>query len=128
MDESKLQNFMTSTMQNVKNLVSADTVVGEPITTPDGIYLIPLVKVSYGFGGGGAEFAQSKGYGGGTAYGVKVEPIGFLVVKDGNIRLMNVTPQAHNTLDRIVDQTPEVMDKLNEMVDKIVNRNKDKEA
>ena len=127
MDESKLQNFMTSTMQNVKNLVSADTVVGEPITTPDGIYLIPLVKISYGFGGGGAAFAQSKGYGGGTGYGAQVELIGFLIVKDGNIRLMNVTPQAHNTFDRIVDQTPEVMDKLNEMVDKIINRNKGKD-
>ena len=87
MDNSNLGNLMETTMQNIKNMVDVNTVVGDPIFTPDGITLVPVSRVSFGFGGGGAEFAQSKGYGGGTGCGVRVEPIGFLVVKDGNVRM-----------------------------------------
>ena len=106
-------------MQNLKSMVDSNTVVGEPIITPDGITLVPVSRVSLGFGGGGAEFAQNKGYGGGTGCGVKVEPIGFLIVKDGSVRIMNVVPPADNTFDRIIDMVPGVVDRVDQMIDKI---------
>ena len=113
---------MNSTMENVKNMLQVDTVVGEPITTPDGITLVPISKISVGFGGGGVEFGKAKTkngsrpYGGGNATGVKVEPTGFLVVKDGSIRMVNVTPPANNTIDRLIDLVPQVMDRIDEFI------------
>ena len=61
-------------------------------------------------------------FGGGTAYGVKIEPTGILIIKDGNVRLMNVLPPASNTLDRIIDMTPDMMEKVDQLIDKIVNK------
>ena len=118
-DTNKLNNLMDTAMQNVKKLVDVNTVVGEPIYTPDGTTLIPISRVSLGFGGAGAEFAQNKGYGGGTGCGVRVEPLGFIVVKDGSVRMMNVIPPANNTLDRLIDLVPVVADRVDEMIDKI---------
>ena len=106
-------------MQNIKNMVDVNTVVGEPIYTPDGITLVPISRMSFGFGGGGADFAQSKGYGGGTGCGVRIEPVGFMVVKDGGVRMINITPPANTTVDRIIDMVPDVLDRLDQMVDKI---------
>lgn len=118
-DTNKLNNLMDTAMQNVKKLVDVNTVVGEPIYTPDGTTLIPISRVSLGFGGAGADFAQNKGYGGGTGCGVRVEPLGFIVVKEGSVRMMNVIPPANNTLDRLIDLVPTVADRVDEMIDKI---------
>lgn len=119
MENSNLGNLIETAMQNLKSMVDTNTIVGEPIYTPDGITLVPVSRVSMGFGGGGAEFAQNKGYGGGTGCGVRVEPIGFLVVKDGSVRMMNVIPPASNTVDRIIDMVPDVVDRVDQMIDKI---------
>ena len=118
-DTNKLTHLMDTAMQNVKKLVDVNTVVGEPIYTPDGTTLIPISRVSLGFGGAGADFAQNKGYGGGTGCGVRVEPLGFIVVKEGSVRMMNVIPPANNTLDRLIDLVPVVADRVDEMIDKI---------
>ena len=119
MENSNLGNLIETAMQNLKSMVDTNTIVGEPIYTPDGITLVPVSRVSMGFGGGGAEFAQNKGYGGGTGCGVRVEPIGFLVVKDGSVRMMNVIPPASNTVDRIIDMVPDVVDRVDQMIDKM---------
>lgn len=118
--------LMRSTMENVKNILKVDTVVGDPIVTPDGITLVPISKISVGFGGGGVEFGNKKAnterpYGGGNATGVKIEPFGFLVIKDGVVRMVNVTPPASNTVDRIIDLVPQVMDR----VDAFIAKNKE---
>ncbi|HNX99320.1 MAG TPA: spore germination protein GerW family protein [Oscillospiraceae bacterium] len=126
MENSNLGNLMETAMQNLKSMVDTNTIVGEPIYTPDGITLVPVSRVSMGFGGAGAEFAQNKGYGGGTGCGVKVEPIGFLIVKDGSVRMMNVIPPANNTVDRIIDLVPTVIDRVDLMVDKIKDNKEEK--
>ena len=118
--------LMQSTMDNVKNMLKVDTVVGEPIYTPDGITLVPISRISVGFGGGGVEFSPKKAgdrpYGGGNATGVKIDPIGFLVIKEGTVRMINSTPPASTTVDRIIDLVPQVMDK----VDAFINKQQDK--
>lgn len=112
--------LMQTTMDNVKNILKVDTVVGDPIYTPDGITLVPISRISVGFGGGGVEFGKKSGdktpYGGGNATGVKIDPIGFLVIKDGTIRMINVTPPASNTVDRLIDMVPQVMDRVDEFI------------
>ena len=115
--------LMQATMDNVKNMLKVDTVVGDPIYTPDGITLIPISRVSVGFGGGGVEFTGKKiggdrPYGGGNATGVKIEPIGFLVIKDGNIRMINILPPANTTVDRIIDLVPQVIDRVEGFINK----------
>ena len=118
--------LMQSTMDNVRNMLKVDTVVGEPIYTPDGITLVPISRISVGFGGGGVEFTPKKEgnrpYGGGNATGVKIDPIGFLVIKEGTVRMINITPPASTTVDRIIDLVPQVMDK----VDAFINKQQDK--
>ena len=115
--------LMQTTMENVKNILQVDTVVGDPIVTPDGITLVPISKISIGFGGGGVEFGPKRKdgpqpYGCGNATGVKIEPFGFLVIKDGVVRMINVTPPANNTVDRIIDLVPQVMDRVDAFIAK----------
>ena len=122
MENNKLSEMMQSTMNNIKNLVEVNNIVGEPIVTPDGQTIIPVSKLSFGFGGAGGDSlgGSKQGYGGGSAAAVKIEPIGFLVVKDDGVRMINVAPPAKNGLDGIIDLVPDVMDKI----ESIANTNK----
>lgn len=115
--------LMETTMENIKKILKTETVVGDPIVTPDGITLVPISKISVAFGGGGVEFGSprkdgNQPYGGGNATGVKIDPIGFLVIKDGVIRMVNVTPPASNTVDRIIDLVPQVIDRVDAFINK----------
>ena len=117
MDKNPIGELMQNTMESVKNMLKVDTVVGDPIVTPDGITLVPI------FGGGGVEFSNKKNgetrpYGGGNATGVKIDPIGFLVIKEGVVRMINVAPPASNTVDRIIDLVPQVMDRVDTFIEK----------
>lgn len=123
MDNNPIGALMQNTMESVKNILKVDTVVGDPIYTPDGITLVPISKVSVGFGGGGVEFTNknsgdARPYGGGNATGVKIDPIGFLVIKEGSVRMVNITPPASNTVDRIIDLVPQVMDRVDAFIEK----------
>lgn len=118
--ENKLSELMQSTMSNIKNMVEVNNIVGEPIITPDGITLVPVSKLSFGFGGGGGDLTGKApaGFGGGSAAGVKIEPMGFLVVKGDSVRMVNVLPPAQNTVDRLLDLAPQVMDKVDQYISK----------
>ena len=105
--DNEISAVMTATMSKIKEMVDTNTVVGEPITTPDDITLIPLSRVSFAFASVGC----------GSGAGVKVEPMGFLIVKDGNVRMLNVMPPASNTFDRLIDMTPQVIDRIDQFID-----------
>ena len=117
----KLPNMLENTIQKIRERVDVNSVIGEPITTPDGVTIIPVSKVSVGFGGGGSDFTNNKGgenpFGGGVGGGVKVTPICFLIVKDGNVRMMPVAAPANTTADRIVEMVPDTIDKLTAYID-----------
>ena len=117
----KLPNMLESTIQKIREMVDVNSVVGEPIHTPDGVTLIPVSKVSVGFGGGGTDFVNSKGgenpFGGGVGGGVKVTPMCFLIVKDGNVRMMSIPEPASSTADRIVEMVPDTLEKLQSYLD-----------
>ncbi len=117
-----LPNMLESTIAKIKEMVDVNSVIGNPITTPDGVTIIPVSKVSVGFGGGGSDFAkhatnQENAFGGGAGGGVKVTPICFLIVKDGAVRMMPVAAPANTTADRIVEQVPDVLDKIAAFID-----------
>ncbi|MBR5126485.1 MAG: GerW family sporulation protein [Oscillospiraceae bacterium] len=116
-----LPNMLEHTIQKIREMVDVNSVIGEPITTPDGVTIIPVSKVSVGFGGGGSDFVNSKGgenpFGGGVGGGVKVTPVCFLIVKDGAVRMMPVAAPANTTADRIVEMVPDTLDKIVSFID-----------
>lgn len=118
----KLPNMLESTMQKIKEMVDVNSVIGDPITTPDGVTIIPVSKVSVGFGGAGSDFVNKSGssenpFGGGVGGGVKVSPVCFLIVKDGAVRMMPVAQPASTTADRIVEMVPDTLDKISSFID-----------
>ena len=118
-----LPNMMEKTIAKIREMVDVNSVIGQPITTPDGVTIIPISKVSVGFGGGGSDFVsknvnkQENPFGGGVGGGVKVDPIAFLVVKDGNVRMLPVAAPANTTADRVVEMVPDVLDKIAAFID-----------
>lgn len=121
--KNPLSSMMQETMEKVRTMVDTNTIVGEPINTSDGVTLIPISKVSMGFGGGGSTFGNKNAgadehLGGGLATGVKIEPVAFLIVKDGYVRVMPVAVPAASTVDRIVEMVPDVVDKVGNFIGK----------
>ena len=116
----KLPNMLESTIQKIREMLDVNTVVGTPIETQDGVTIIPVSKISVGFGGGGSDFANKTGaepFGGGVGGGVKVTPVCFLVVKDGNVRMLSVPTPANSTTERIVEMLPDTLDKITAYLD-----------
>jgi len=118
--KNPLSELMGAAMEKVHEMVDTNTIVGQPITTPDGVTLIPISKVSFGFGGGGGDYgkAPKENFGGGAGAGVKIDPVAFLVIKDGITRVMPVAVPPVSTLERVVDMVPEIMDKVEKYIDK----------
>ena len=119
-----VSELMQSTMQKIREMMDANTVVGEPITA-GGITVIPVSKISIGFASGGTDFAQKNqkadkdnAFGGGAGMGVNITPISFLVITDGNVRVLSVDQPAASTVDKVIDLVPNVMDKVTSLVSK----------
>ena len=119
-NKNRLNDMMGSAMEKVRQMVDTNTIVGQPITTPDGVTLIPISKVSIGFGSGGGDYGKpaKDGFGGGAAAGVKIDPVAFLIIKDGITRVMPVAVPPVTTVDRIVEMVPDIMDKVEKYFDK----------
>ena len=119
---NKLSEVMSESMAKIREMVDANTIVGQPITTPDGVTLIPISKVSFGFGSGGGDYGTkpAEKFGGAGAAGVKIDPVSFLVIKDGTVRVLPVAVPPASPVDRIVDMVPDVVDK----VEKFINQKK----
>ena len=113
-----LPNMLDNTIEKIREMVNSNTVVGEPIVTADGVTIIPVSNISIGLGGGGSDFvskhpnAHENPFGGGVGAGVKVTPVAFLVIKDGNVRMLPVAVPANTTTDRLVEMIPDALDKV----------------
>ena len=122
MDKTPIADLMEATMCKIREIIDANTIVGEPITTADGVTLIPVSKVSLGFAGGGSDYAKKQtvqnGFGGGLGAGVRIEPVAFIVVIGEAVKLLHITPPAESTIDRIIETVPEVIDKVSGLIKK----------
>lgn len=117
--QTPMAEFLQTSMAKIKEMVNVNTIVGDPVTTPDGVTLVPVSRVSFGFGGGGGDLVkQRSGFAGGSGAAVRIEPIGFLVIRNGIVNMLNIQPPAANTFDRIVDLIPQLMDKAEQLRDK----------
>lgn len=120
MGNHPIDNLMSTAMQNIKEMVDVDTIVGAPVETPDGSVIIPISRVGFGFAAGGSEFGKKENeseamFGGGSGGGVSISPVAFMVVGQGQIKLLPIE-QSGNPVDKILDMIPGIMDKVNEKI------------
>jgi sporulation protein YtfJ len=112
---------MDTTMKKIKELIDVNTIVGDPITTPDGTTIIPISKVTYGFASGGSDLPTKKEnrecFGGGSGAGVTIQPIGFLSICKGNVRMIPIE-NYDSPVDRLVGMIPEAFDKISTFMNK----------
>ena len=114
MAEKPVQELMASSLEKIRDIVDSNTVIGSPIHTQDGTTILPISKVSFGFVSGGTDFAtktQKDLFGGAASAGGSVTPVGFLVIKDGSVKLMQLA-EGGATLDRLINMMPEVLDRV----------------
>ena len=119
---NSLTELMEASMSKIRDMVDSNTIIGKPITTEDGITILPVSKVSFGFASGGTDFdgknaANKDLFGGGSGAGVNIQPVAFLVIKDGCVRTIQLSDTS-NTIDRALTMLPELVDKLAAMVKK----------
>ncbi len=115
-----ISGLTDNSMKNLKTLVDADSVIGNPIVTPDGTMIIPVSKVNFGFASGGSDLAAKSPkdvFGGGSGGGVTIQPICFLVVKNGDVKLLHINNNG-GAAGQIVSMVPDVIDKISGMVKK----------
>ena len=131
MSEHPINSLMDTTMRKIKELIDVNSIIGDPITTPDGTTIIPVSKVSYGFASGGSDLPTKKDnrecFGGGSGAGVTIQPIGFLTISKGNVKMVPIE-KFDGPADRIVGMIPEAFDKISGFFSKDKEPKSDLEA
>ncbi len=126
-NEHPIQGLMTTAMENLKEMVDVNTIVGDPVETPDGSVILPISRVGFGFAAGGSEFEldretngghpgkDSLPFGGGSGGGVSITPVAFLVVSEKGVRSVPLEGSSH-LYDRLMDMAPQVLEKMQSFV------------
>ncbi|PWK14440.1 GerW family sporulation protein [Tumebacillus permanentifrigoris] len=129
MAEHPIQGLMSTAMENLKEMVDVNTIIGDPVETPDGSVILPVSKVGFGFAAGGSEFdpeveAGKKDhadvelpFGGGAGGGVSITPIGFLVVGNGQVKMLS-TEGPNQMYEKLIELAPQMVDKISQMMNK----------
>ncbi len=129
MSERPIEGLMDTTLGKIKQMVDANTIIGQPITTADGTTIIPVSKIIYGFASGGSEFdskkADKQNFGGGAGAGVTIQPIAFLTIYQGNVKILNVADYKDKG-DRAISMVPELVDKVIDLFKKDKGEDKPK--
>lgn len=116
MSDHPIQGLMQTTMESIKDMVDVNTIVGDPVESPDGLVIIPISRVSFGFASGGGEYSGTKKgddeggngklpFAGGSGAGVSVQPVAFIVVGNDQIKLLPVD-QGTNIINNIIETIP----------------------
>lgn len=141
MSEHPIESIMMTAMSSIQDMVDVNTIIGEPIETQYGITIIPVSKVGFGFAAGGSEFSGETlkeynkkdkdeeieyklPFGGGAGAGISINPIAFLVIQQGNVKLIPVNHES--CIDKLLDYIPDLMQKMNEMFDKSIKQKEDR--
>lgn len=133
MAEHPINGLMETAMQSIKDMVDVNTIVGEPVESKDGTVIIPISKVSFGFGAGGSDFGKKAisspasstdaNFGGGSGGGATIEPVAFMVVGNEQIKLMPIEKNT-SPVEDIIESVPTLVDK----VIRAIKKKKDKPA
>ncbi|MDD7429031.1 MAG: spore germination protein GerW family protein [Oscillospiraceae bacterium] len=115
--DTRAKDLISEALGKIHEMADANTVMGDPIKV-DGITIIPVSKVSYGFAGGGSDLpvkSEKEAFGGGTGGGMTLQPLGFLVVSNGDVRFIQINLDTSKT-SAVVNMIPELLDKIKDMV------------
>jgi sporulation protein YtfJ len=142
MEERSIEGLMLTAMDSIRDMIDVNTIIGEPMKIQDNITVIPISKVGFGFAAGGSEFngqaikeynknregeeiAYRTPFGGGSGAGVSIKPVAFLVIQDNIVKIL---PVEHScTIDKILDYVPDLMEKANKMLDKVLAKENKRE-
>lgn len=114
MSEHPINGLMETAMQSIKDMVDVNTIIGEPVESKDGTVIIPISRVSFGFGAGGSDFgkgSETSNFGGGSGGGASIEPVAFMVVGQEQIKLIPVEKNT-SPVEDIIDSVPTLVDKV----------------
>lgn len=116
-NKQPLEGLMSTTMDKIKQLVDVNTVIGTPVTSPDGTIIVPVSKVSYGFASGGSSFAAKSApekdlFGGGAGAGVSINPIAFIVISNGDAKVVSIDTPNSTTAEKALAMAPDLVDKI----------------
>lgn len=140
MNEHPIEGLMITAMNSIRDMIDVNTIIGDPIEAPNNIIIIPISKVSFGFAAGGSEFSGETideykkadkeeqinyrlPFGGGAGAGVSINPIAFIVINDGNVKLIPVNHSS--ALDKLLDYVPDLIEKTTKMMSKCVDEKKE---
>ncbi|WP_110927222.1 GerW family sporulation protein [Bacillus massiliglaciei] len=122
MSDHPIEGLMTTAMENIKEMVDVNTIIGDPVETPDGSVIITVSKVGFGFAAGGSEFIldnqkqegggqKKQPFGGGSGGGVSITPIAFLIVGSHGVKMVHLDEGTH-LLDKLMDMAPQAIEKI----------------
>ena len=121
---NNISELLTASMEKIQKMVDVNTIIGQPVSLGDGVTIVPITKIHIGMGGGGTDFATKSAlsakkdpFGGGLGAGVSIDPVAFLIIKGDSVRMLPVAEPASTTVDRIVEQAPDLIDKLADFLD-----------
>lgn len=124
-----LPSFMNDSIGKIREMADANTIIGDPIQTPEGVTILPVSRIKYAFAGGGSDFApkgapanKANPFGGGTGGSVSVTPVAFLVIKGESVRVLPVAEPASNSAERLIEMLPELIDQLSGLLKKKENQ------
>lgn len=127
MSEHPIQGLMDTTLEKIRNMVDVNTIIGDQIVAADGTVIIPVSKVSLGFASGGSDLpnkSEKELFGGGSGAGVTINPIAFIVVSNGNVKLLQIK-QSTSVADNAISLVPELIDKISGLFGKDKKKQKD---
>lgn len=137
MSEHPIQGLMTTAMENLKDMIEVNTIIGDPVETSDGTIIIPVSKVGFGFAAGGSEFnAQANAsedsesdlpFGGGSGGGVSITPVAFLIVSSKGIKMIHLQENAH-LYEKIIDHAPQALDKIQQILKENMSQTSSKKS
>lgn len=138
-ENNKIQEIIKESLENIRTIIDANTVIGTPMETSNGVTIIPVSKISMGFASGGLDFdgkasaSAGKNFGGGGGTGLSVQPVGFLVIThEGRVEMVNVGQTApKDTIEQIADlleRTPDIVYRFKMIFDKFAEMKQDGEA
>lgn len=132
-NKQPLESLMGTTMDKINQMVDVNTVIGNPITSPDGTIIVPVSKVSYGFASGGSSFAAKSApnkdlFGGGAGAGVSIKPIAFIVISNGDAKILTIDEPNATTAEKALAMAPDVIDKIIGLFKKEDNKSEETES
>ena len=125
MKEQSAAGILGTTIEKIKDMVDSKTIIGDPIDAGDGIKVIPVSKVTYGFASGGSDFPTKTSkelFGGGGGAAVTLTPVAFLIINNGSVSVKYITEGPDASVERVVGMIPDLIDKLSEVVDKLKSK------